>query len=260
MSERYGTSAWAARGGGRLTRGEQGLEALRGVKVLAEVEADRLARALGLGRRAFHLALAEVPLPRSPLAEAAQARLARTPAWNVGHSMRTWLWGALLGKRDGVAVDAELLFAAAALHDLGLTDEGPQPCFAHRGAELARATCLSAGASPERAAAVADAICQHLNVVPSGPPEARLVRAGAGYDVVGDRFFELSRDVRVEVVAVWPRRDFAAVVSKALEGEAGRHPGTRVEFLCHHLHFPALIARADRWFVRDATGPVGVTA
>lgn len=252
MTASYGTTGWAAAGGGDLTTWERRAELLRALRAQLRASRERLARRLGLGPRPFLLALAEVPLPRSPLADAAHQRLSQGPAWNLGHSLRSYLWAALLAKRDGRSFDAELLFAACALHDLGLVEPGPQGCFSHRGAELARVCCLSAGAPPERAGAVAEAICQHLNVVPSAlSAEAWLVRAGSGFDVIGDRFFDLAPETRQAVHQAFPRAGFAEAVTSVLLAETAAHPGTRIAFLCQALRFPALVKRADGWFRRD---------
>ena len=37
------------------------------------------------------------------------------------HSMRVYWWGALAGKKLGLAFDPELLYAAAMFHDIGIT-------------------------------------------------------------------------------------------------------------------------------------------
>src|SRR5271163_5348989 len=37
------------------------------------------------------------------------------------HSSRVYYWGALAGKRQGLKFDAELLYAGAMFHDMGLT-------------------------------------------------------------------------------------------------------------------------------------------
>src|SRR5881398_3698319 len=39
------------------------------------------------------------------------------------HSSRVYYWGALAGKRRELKFDAELLYAGAMFHDMGLTDE-----------------------------------------------------------------------------------------------------------------------------------------
>src|SRR6185295_1096421 len=122
-----GALAWARRTGGRLSAG------------------DRLAFALGAIRelrRQVEMALGEIALPETPAARAAAelCRGASSPAL-AGHCERTYLWGALLGARDGIAFDSELLYVACLLHDLGLTGrfapQGTTACFALAGAEAA---------------------------------------------------------------------------------------------------------------------------
>ncbi len=247
----FGTTAWARTRDGCLSATERLAELARGIASLARAEGERLGHRVGLAPRAFSLALDEVAWPDTPLTRAALARLETTPAWNVGHSLRTYVFGAVLARRDGVTFDAELAFAAAALHDLGLVEPGPEACFAHRGAELARAVVLGAGATSDRAAAVADAICQHVDVSAS-PAEAFVVRTGAGFDVIGDRYTHLAPAVRRATIARWPRDRFAASITERLEAEARAHPGTRPAFLCGPLRFPQLVRRAERWFLRDA--------
>jgi hypothetical protein len=171
-----------------MTSGERVAETLRGAAALIGDRAGRAARALGLRPRAVSLALAEAPVPRTPLVAAAERALAPAPRWVLAHSMRTYLWGWLLGVRDGLRPDAELLLVASLLHDLGLIHRDGAACFALRGAELARAIVVAAGADASVAERVADAIARHLNVAPGGDVEARLVGAGAALDVVGARW------------------------------------------------------------------------
>ena len=43
------------------------------------------------------------------------------------HSSRVFYWGALTGVRRGVTFDAELLYAGAMFHDMGLTYRHSKP-------------------------------------------------------------------------------------------------------------------------------------
>ena len=64
----------------------------------------------------------DVAIPDSQLAREVAQRSRDTesePLFN--RSTRVYLWGALLGKRKGVAFDPELLYVAATFHDIGLT-------------------------------------------------------------------------------------------------------------------------------------------
>lgn len=80
MKDSFGTTTWAERRSGRLSPGETAKELLHGLMALGAAETSRLGRRLGLGRRGFTLALAEVSLPRTALARAAEARLVRAGA------------------------------------------------------------------------------------------------------------------------------------------------------------------------------------
>jgi hypothetical protein len=228
-----------------MTSGERVAETLRGAAALIGDRAGRAARALGLRPRAVSLALAEAPVPRTPLVAAAERALAPAPRWVLAHSMRTYLWGWLLGVRDGLRPDAELLLVASLLHDLGLIHRDGAACFALRGAELARAIVVAAGADASVAERVADAIARHLNVAPGGDVEARLVGAGAALDVVGARREHVAEPTRRAVVHAWPRDGFAASMADAVADESRRHPQTRIGFLCRRLGFLRLIADAD---------------
>ena len=37
------------------------------------------------------------------------------------HSRRVFVWGSLIGRREGLKFDPELLYAAAMFHDIGIT-------------------------------------------------------------------------------------------------------------------------------------------
>ena len=62
-------------------------------------------------------------MPETALTRAARkvAEDALTPTL-LHHSYRTYRFGRALGELDGLQVDAELLFAAAILHDTGLVN------------------------------------------------------------------------------------------------------------------------------------------
>jgi hypothetical protein len=206
---------------------------------------------LGWKRRALQLALAEIPIPKSPLVDAAHTALAASPAFIVGHSVRTYLWGALLAIRDGIRIEPEAAYLASLLHDLGLVHAQGADCFALRGANHARSVLVGAGAAEYLADRVADAISLHLNIgTTAHTPEARVVQTGAAFDVVGQRLNDVHLDTRREVVAAWSRDGFAVSFARRVELEAKHHSGTRIGFLCGSMGMPALIAEGDRNFLR----------
>ena len=80
---------------------------------------------------------------------------------------QTVLFGALLGTRDGLDWDPELLFVAAVLHDLGFTEfisgQGP---FEQRGAAAADSWLSSQGWRAERAAIVGKTVEEVIDAYP----------------------------------------------------------------------------------------------
>lgn len=247
----FGSYAWARRSDGKLTRAERLREALHGARSLAAERFARAARLIGVRPRAMRLLLDEIPLPRSPLVTASESALASAAPWVLGHSMRTYLWAFVLGRRDGIDVDAEVLLVASLLHDVGLVRRDGAACYALRGADQAREVVLAGGGAPAVADRIADAISAHLNVRPARfTAETRLLRAGAGLDVIGDRFEHVDPETRRAVVAKWSREGFATALREVLRDESTKNPETRIGFLCHTLGFLKLVADADRRFDR----------
>jgi hypothetical protein len=210
----------------------------------------RLRRRLGLAPEALDgVELPDRP-PDSRLAREAEERCLElsTPGL-ANHCLRVYVWGALLGQRDRLRYDPELLFVASLLHDLGLTGAHAQaagpPCFAVQGALLARDWALEHGCERSRADRIADAISLHINprVNEDDGVEAHLVTAGAAYDVIGARYHELSRPLASAAVERHPRLGFKREMDERSRAAARRGPRTRVA-LGYRLGFGRMIARA----------------
>ena len=162
--------------------------------------------------------------------------------WLVNHSLRTFLWAAILGKKGQHRFDAELLFVASALHDLGLTTSGARlnpnnaECFAVEGAFAAEKFLANHGLEHARREVVAEAISLHLNVTVSLTHgiEAHLLHAGAALDVVGARFDEVATTTRDEVLRVHPRLEMKNSMVAAMKQQSNMRPRSRAAFLCEH--------------------------
>jgi hypothetical protein len=238
-----GTLAWAERSKGLLSNGERAEILLRAVPLQLRDWGGALLRSVGLGRRPLTFDADFVP-PDSAIAREAEA-LCRdvSPRYLTHHCLRTYWWGAILAELDGIQFDHELLYVAAVLHDLGVTEHAPstdaQPCFAIAGALAARKFLLERGVDTPRATAVAEAIGQHCNLwVPaSAGPEATLLREGAALDVVGLRYRELSPQAVARLLARYPRENFKREFSVRWQKEADERPGTRAHFLVSSLRF-----------------------
>src|SRR6266566_2635709 len=97
---------------------------------------------------------------------------AESQPWLFNHVMRSWLYGAKLAQRRGLAPDAELVAVAVLLHDLGLARGGaPDRRFEVVGADIGRAFALTHDMGERRAEAVWDSIA------PTPPRRLRSIRA-----------------------------------------------------------------------------------
>ena len=210
----------------------------------------RLRRRLGVAPEALDgVELPDRP-PGSRLAREAEehCRELSSPAL-VNHCLRVYVWGALLGSRDRLRYDAELLYVTSLLHDLGLTDSfasrAAAPCFAVQGALAARDWSLEHGCDRSRADRVADAISLHINprVPPSEGVEAHLLTAGAAFDVIGARYRHLAKPLVTASVERYPRLGFKGEMDERTRVAARRGPRTRVAF-GYRFGFGRMIAGA----------------
>jgi HD domain len=105
------------------------------------------------------------------------------------HSSRVYHWGALAGRRRGLKFDAELLYAGAMFHDMGLTPPHSSATerFEVDGANAARDFLREQGIAHEDIATVWTAIALHTT--PGIPqhmhPVVALLTAGVEMDVLG---------------------------------------------------------------------------
>jgi len=158
---------------------------------------------------------------------AMEALLDTSPGFLVNHAMRTFYFGALIGRHEKMQCDMELLFLACALHDLGLTPkyEGSRP-FEIQGAQAARQILSSAGLAAGKTQIVWDGIAMHPHSMSEfRQPEVALVGAGAGADVVGGGLDEISHDDLQAVLQAFPRLDFKRQFVKNCGEIANKFPG-----------------------------------
>jgi hypothetical protein len=125
------------------------------------------------------------------------------------HSSRVYCFGALAGKHRGLSFDAELLYAGAMFHDMGLTPKhsSAQERFEVDGANAARDFLRSYRIPQADLDTVWTAIALHTT--PGIPrhmhPVVALVTAGVEMDVLGLGFPEFSDAERNAVVDAHPR-------------------------------------------------------
>jgi hypothetical protein len=229
----FGDMDWASATGGELRGMERALQIAEAVRFRIAQRLRSTPKALGLSSadEADRL-MREIELPQTKLVVRAVELVTKLgPAALLGHALRTWAWGTILGIRDGLAFDRETFALSALLHDVALSRRTENlPCFAVDGARQATGMLSSWGASEALAMTVGNAISMHVRVsVPKDLPEAHLVHAGAGVDVLGGpRFLALPVEVREGVIARYPRLGLKQALLDAFDREHREHPTSRI--------------------------------
>lgn len=238
------------RTGGKLSQADRRALMRQAVHLQWSRLEGRIARALG--KRQAGITEESFHIPDSALAlRAAEVCALISPTWLQHHCTRTYVWGSLLALRREVSYDAELLYVAAMLHDLGLTPpywgkDATAHCFAVEGARAAKTFALEAHWDEQRQEALAEAISLHLNVevdVEQGV-EAHLLHAGAAYDVIGAAFQSIAPATRLMVVERYPRLSFKHEMEVCLQQQVALRPDSRVAMLYDAFQFGKRITAA----------------
>jgi hypothetical protein len=152
-------------------------------------------------------------IPDSKLArEATDILRASSTELLINHSMRVYLFAAEQGRQRNLRFDAELLYVAAAFHDLGLLKKFSSETerFEVDGANAARQFLTAHNVPEEHVQTVWTAIALHTTpgITQHMQPEIALLYTGVGLDVLGRGFDQFPADVREEIVAKYPRKRF----------------------------------------------------
>jgi HD domain len=174
--------------------------------------------------------VAGVEMPDSKLARDATDYVRELSAPVVfNHVLRTYVFGALLGRAMNLKFDGELFYLGAVFHDLGQTERfmGKQR-FEVDGADAAAEFLQDKGVPKESIEVVWDAVALHTSggIVQRKRPEIALVSAGAGADVAGFGIDQLSREAVEQVIAVFPRPGFKKAYQKVMAEIVVRKPET----------------------------------
>jgi hypothetical protein len=154
--------------------------------------------------------VAGVAIPDSEMARAAGAATrAIEPDILYRHSLRVFLFAALIGVRRRLVFNAELLYVAALFHDMGLTSlyRDSQTRFEVDSANAMREFLGGYGVPEDAVADVWNAIALHttFGICPHMSALTGLIAAGVETDLLGMHFDEVSRTERNAVLAEYPR-------------------------------------------------------
>jgi hypothetical protein len=146
------------------------------------------------------------------------------------HSVRVYLFAAEQGRRQNLRFDAELLYIAAAFHDLGLIRKfsSENERFEVDGANAARQFLSTHDVPEEQIRTVWQAIALHTT--PGIPqhmgPEIALLYSGVGLDVLGRGFEQFPAELREQIVARYPRTNFREAFIEAYFAGFAHKPHT----------------------------------
>ena len=124
---------------------------------------------------------------REKVSAFAAANLQHT-AWGVSHGERDYHLAQEIARRDGIAVDDDVLFAAATLHDIAAFAPWAKTGVDHgvRAAEVLPDSLKSWGFPEAKIAGVQDAVSHHMYYQTVGAgPEARVLRDADTLDFLG---------------------------------------------------------------------------
>jgi hypothetical protein len=247
-ADRVGTLAWSNRTGGRLS----GQETRQLLAPLARAHGTNAVGRAALALRIHSGRRAQVPdralrAPSSVLTRTAEqvAHQRLTPAL-LNHSYRCYSYGVALADLEDVDVDRELLFAAAILHDTGLSAPAPGVDFTVTSARIALEVAETVGLSSAATETMRTAITLHHSpgVTLEDGPEAYLLSAAAGVDVIGLGRWKLPDAVVASVLGERPRLGFKDEFRTRWAAEAAAVPHGRARFLRRYGAFDLAIRLA----------------
>lgn len=155
------------------------------------------------------------------------------PSWGVRHSERNYVLGMALAEAEGLTVDADVLFAAAFLHDWGGIAPFAVAGMDHavRSVELAEPFLIGAGFPMEKFPAVRAAILGHMYDKEPDGPEAIVLHDADALDFLGAlgaaRLLAATNDRPDYDQALGRIERFAVDVPPRLKTAAARTMGTQ---------------------------------
>ena len=169
-----------------------------------------LMQSMEVAKTNMHKSIGGVSVPDSKLAREIKDFVLDTDTELLfNHSSRVYYFAAIAGKRRGLQFDAELLYAGAMFHDVGLMPSHSSAAdrFEVDGANAARKFLSARGISQQDIYTVWTAIALHTT--PGIPeymhPVVALLTAGVEMDVLGIKYSEYPDEVRDAIVAEYPR-------------------------------------------------------
>lgn len=148
----------------------------------------------------------------------------------LNHCLRSYVWAAAYGSREGVAYDSELLYVGSLLHDIGLVPEFDSHAvgFDDASGHVAYVFATGAGWDEERRTRLVDIVLSHMwDVVDVDVhPEGFLLERSTSMDISGRYMDDFPADFKDAVLARLPRAGLAEEFLACFRDQAGRKPAS----------------------------------
>lgn len=165
-----------------------------------------------------------------PAGRALEVATAFYPPPLLNHCLRSYLWGVHWATTHGVTFDAELLYVASLLHDLGMTRsfDSHHIAFEQAGGDVAWVFLAGVGWPVERRDRARKVVANHLreDADPETDSEAHLLQVAVTFDVTGHRADAFPGSLRSQVLSRYPRLEFAREFLALCTAQAERKPGS----------------------------------
>jgi hypothetical protein len=172
----------------------------------------------------------------------------------VNHCLRSYVWGASYAAERSITIDAELLYVAAMLHDIGLVPEFDSHSvpFEDAGGHVAWVFGAGAGWPVARRIRAAEVIVRHMRGTDLAEDvEGHLLAIATSLDISGRSPEWWPEPFRRDVVRVLPRLALRDEFVRCFEDQARRKPESSAAAAIANGIAGRLAAN-----VLDATGPV----
>lgn len=167
--------------------------------------------------------------PVGPASDAAHAVAARfySPAL-FNHAVRSYLWARKYSLSTGLAVDDELLYVGAMLHDIALADQldAHTVGFDDASGHVAWIVATGLGWDERRRNRLVEVVIAHMrdDVDPDRDPEGYVLERSTSWDISGRHQDELPAEFVGDVLDAWPRIGIAEEFLACFEEQARRKP------------------------------------
>jgi hypothetical protein len=144
--------------------------------------------------------------------------------------MRSYVWAAAYGSREGVPYDRELLYVGSLLHDIGLVPEFDSHTvgFDDASGHVAYVFATGAGWEMARRTRLVDVVLSHMwDVVDRDVlPEGFLLERSTSMDISGRYMADFSAEFKAEVLHRFPRAGIAREFLACFRAQAERKPAS----------------------------------